>query len=170
LTENGVEFKTEATIYYGTRNDVDNYYSLDGENWILYTGKFNASNGIIYAKSVKKNTGLTASTSKTISMPSDAIGLAAYDGNTSTFVSVGQTLKLLIDNNMQNRNVKITSWTSSGYSVSTFKFYDDSNTLLSTQTGQASITKEYSIPEGATYMTVSKGSSVRIYEIGFASL
>jgi hypothetical protein len=141
-------------------------YKVDEGEWLEYNGPVTLDYGkVIYAKSILPSGKDSDIASYTSVLPSDAMGFAAYDGDASTFVSVGKTLKLLIDNNMQGRNVSIKSWVSCGWCYSSFYFYDDSNTLLSTQSIQGSNTKEYSIPEGATYMTFSTGSDNRIYEI-----
>ena len=113
LTEYGVQFDGETTITYDTRTDIDNYYSIDnGTTWQKYTGTFNlAGTGNIIAKSIKKSSGLEVIASKTISMPSNALGPSAYDGNTSTYANLkdnNNTTKILkIDANMQGRNVII---------------------------------------------------------------
>jgi len=45
--------------------DIDNYYSIDnGVTWLTYTGEFQSLEGTVKAKSVKRDTGLTAEITK----------------------------------------------------------------------------------------------------------
>ena len=89
ITENGVKQDGTTKITYDIGENIDNYYSLDGTNWHKYTGEFQyAQTGTIYAKSVKKSNGTETKVSKTISIPSDALGAAAYDGSDTTYVKM----------------------------------------------------------------------------------
>ena len=89
LTEYGVKVDGTTEIIYDDRDDIDNFYSLDnGNTWLKYEGSFQATVGTIKAKSVKKASGLEIETSKEITMPTDAIGPEAYDGNEETYYEV----------------------------------------------------------------------------------
>ena len=46
-----------------------------GKTWEIYTGPFEITSGEIWAKSVKKESGLTVSTTKKVEMPTDALGV-----------------------------------------------------------------------------------------------
>ncbi|MDO5003529.1 MAG: hypothetical protein Q4E39_04820 [bacterium] len=88
LTEYGVEFDDVLSINYDSRDDIDNYISLDGKTWKIYTGVEHITSGTVYAKSVKKTSGLTVETSKKVEQPTDALGPEAYDGDKKTSVTV----------------------------------------------------------------------------------
>lgn len=106
LTEYGTVLDAKTTITYDTRNDIDNLYSIDnGATWKAYTGAFQLSSGNIIAKSVKKSTGLEVSVTKTIAMPSNALGLAAYDKNTSTSVIANGYIN--VDSNLSKRKIRL---------------------------------------------------------------
>ena len=79
LTEYGISVDGRVIIGYDSRTDIDNYYSSDVETWTKYTENYKQTSGTIYAKSVKKATGLTISTTKEITTPGDALGTKAYD-------------------------------------------------------------------------------------------
>ncbi|MDD4376434.1 MAG: hypothetical protein PHR25_06650, partial [Clostridia bacterium] len=73
LASYGVTYDNTTTIEYDKRNDIDNYYSIDGgTTWRTYTGQFEMSTGTVIAKSVKKKTGLEKVINKTLAMPVDA--------------------------------------------------------------------------------------------------
>ena len=107
LTEYGIQFDGATTIAYDSRTDITNYYSTNGTDWNVYTGTFNyAQSGTIYAKSVKNGTGLTVSSQKAVSMPSDAMPPAVYDGNNSTGANKINGRKIAIDESMIGKKVR----------------------------------------------------------------
>ena len=87
LTEYGVEFDDTLSVKYDTRDDIENYISFDGKNWKIYTGSEHVTSGTIYAKSVKKVSGLTVTTNKKVDQPKDTLGVDAYDDNEDTYVT-----------------------------------------------------------------------------------
>ena len=132
LTEYGVKYDGRTTINYDKRKDIDNYYSLDGKEWTKYTGTFEVTSGTIYAKSVKKSTGLEVSATKTIVTPSDALPLVTYDGNVNTYFSgsrYGSTLYINISPEIINKTIGI-NWGKHLYSVATVQFLDGNNNVL----------------------------------------
>ncbi len=163
LTSYGVKYDSTTTITYDTRTDIDNYYSIDnGATWQKYIGSFDYASGIIIAKSVKKNTGLEISVSKSIAMPSDAIGQNAYDGNDSTYDNVVKNpdVKYInVDSSLELQNIRIKC--NAGYEGNvTFNFVNESdNVISSVSTGyQASIDKVYLVPVGTKRIRVYNSS------------
>ena len=168
LTEYGIQFDGETTITYDTRNDIDNYYSIDnGTTWQKYTGSFNMPGaGTIKAKSVKKSSGLEVIATRTISMPGNALTPTAYDGNEGTNCHLGVygTMKYLyISEEMIGKKLY--------YSVSTFNrsymiFYNSNGTEISRATfnSDSSYANNITIPEGAIKLGVT-GTNFRIKEI-----
>ena len=132
LTEYGVKYDGRTTINYDKRKDIDNYYSLDGKEWTKYTGTFEVTSGTIYAKSVKKSTGLEISATRTIVVSSNVLGVAAYDGNKETAACgiVHSPSYVDISPEMIGKEIRInasTVWPRSLYVV----FYNSSGTKLS---------------------------------------
>ena len=88
FTQNGITTYSITNIVYDDRDDIYNYYSVDnGKNWNLYTGSFKTYSLNIMAKSVKKESGLEVESNQKITVPSNVLGVNAYDGNTSTYFS-----------------------------------------------------------------------------------
>ena len=107
LTSYGVKFDSKTSITFDSRNDIRNYYSLDnGATWIEYTGEFELTAGTVRAKSVKGSTGLEVSSTKTVSLPSYAIGATAYDGNNATYTN--QTnVYMKVDSSMEEKQISV---------------------------------------------------------------
>ena len=110
LTEYGFSIGGKASIIYDTtRNDLENYYSIDGgTTWKLYAGPFENTSGTIMAKSIKKIDNLTLQTSKTVKVASDALNPTAYDNNTSTYDSIySMTKYVVIDSSMSGKTIEL---------------------------------------------------------------
>ena len=146
IRQSGVGITGEATIQYDTREDIDNYYSLDdGTTWNKYTGAFDAGSASkIIAKSVKRNTGLEVSSSKTITLPSNALGGNAYDNVDSTYVSYkrdnGKYTKeryIMVDEKMQGKDIRLKFTTSNRngkYDTTYYVIFYDENNNKTTET------------------------------------
>ena len=106
LTEYGVKLQDVLSIQYDDRDDITNYISMDGKTWNVYTGVEHIKSGTVYAKSVKKESGLNVQSSKKVVQPTDALGLEAYDGNESTYhkLAFKATVYLDVDESMQGKN------------------------------------------------------------------
>jgi hypothetical protein len=166
LTNYGVKLDAITTITYDIRTDIDNYYSIDnGTIWKIYTGQFELSTGTVIAKSVKKNTGLAVSVSKTVTMPSDAIAPAAYDGNDSSTVlgTGGRIYKMgymIVDSTMWENSIRVL-WSTGYYNYyksnqpAYIKFMDSSNNVISTISANARYMNDiYTIPVNTVKMQV----------------
>ena len=168
LTENGVEVgKNIVTLKYFDTS-TKNLYKIDDGDWLEYTGPITLDYGkTIYAKGILPSGKDSDIVSHTSVLPGDAIRIVAYDGDLNTSQSVNKALKLLIGNEMQGRKVSITTSTSCGSCETTIKFYSEDNTLLNTQIGKGmNIIKEYSIPNGATYLILTNEySEGYVYEV-----
>ncbi len=182
LTEYGVKYDGRTTINYDKRKDIDNYYSLDGKEWTKYTGTFEVTSGTIYAKSVKKSTGLEVAATKTIVIPRDALPTSVFDNNKETGIGgtdYNATYKLMIDQSMWNKEINMYAYM---YHHDTSKiitsFYNKNNELISkytrndngTYTGKSSF--NYTVPEQSSYMKVnliasagSRSYTTYLYEI-----
>ncbi len=180
LTSYGVDFNSSTTIVYDSRKDVKNYYSLDnGATWIEYTGEFKLTTGTIKAKSVKTSTGLEVTATKTVGLPTDAIGPAAYDGNESTYISVITDQYMLVDSSMEGKNIRI-YWTAgyTGVAIESYIYYLDENkqviSSISTD-NKNGVSQVYKVPSKTVWIRVNLGvGSVvsyhgKLYEIQSAN-
>ena len=131
LTEYGVKHDDVVSITYDNRDDIINYVSMDGENWTEYTGVEHVTSGTIYAKSVKKSSGLTVSTSKKVTMPTDALGIEAYDDNERTYVNSG-SYYLMVDSKMIGKKIDAIAHYTASYDSITFTALSDSGESLIT--------------------------------------
>ena len=184
LTEYGVKFGSNAYIIFDERDDIDNYYSTDGgATWNLYNGPFEPA-GTIMAKSVKKRSGLTITSTKKIVVPSDALGSQAYDGDTNNYISSPSAVstlyqKLYIDEALWGFSFdmvsEVTTNTITANGSMNIKCYNEQNQMLSniTYSTPAIKTTEVAIPNGTKYVIFEliTGSSSygklysRLYEI-----
>ncbi len=174
LTSYGVTFDGSTKIEFDTRLDIDNYYSIDnGVTWLTYTGEFQSLEGTVKAKSVKRDTGLTAEITKQINMPTDAIQSPAYDGNNTTYSYSGNNVILNVDSSMRGKSVNVIMGmqkcksSSYGGATHTFKYLNSSGALISTQEVANNYKGNINIPEGtySFYITTDKGYCPTVYEI-----
>ena len=135
LTEYGVKLGQDNYIEYDKRDDITNYYSVDnGKTWEIYMGTFEVKSGTIMAKSVKNDTGLTVTSSKSVSMPSDALGLEAYDKDENSYVDIGYQKNniVYISKEMIGKSLSIKILRNTGlYDYVYLYFYDSNNKVIS---------------------------------------
>jgi len=178
LTSYGVILDGLVNITYDSRKDIDNYYSIDnGSTWKLYEGPFDYPVGTIMAKSIKKDTELQISTSKTISMPSDAISIDAYDGDDTTYYETWNTARkyMNIDRSIQGKAVRIYLYTAgtnnslSGYDKIIFLDSDDNIVeTISVHLWKTTYNNIITIPKNAVRLAIyaySRQCYIRLYEI-----
>jgi len=168
LTTYGVRLDDVTTVTYDSRKDIDNYYSVDGgTTWLPYTGTVNLSSGTIIAKSVKKGSGLEASASKTVSMPADAVPLAGYDGNDTTYYKKA-TSYIFVDPSLYNQNIKIKVGTHSNGGYLTIQYLNETGTSLLTRsyttTATFYITEKVPVGTVKIYFSLQTANG-SIYEI-----
>ena len=187
ITEYGVKLDNDAYIQYDTRDDITNYYSLDGgKNWKVYTGPFTITNGTIMAKSVKNISGLTVTVSKTVNMPTDSLDPVAYDGITGTYNGLttddgtfaywsGQK-RINVETSDTPLSIKV-MYTKNKYTNITFTYYNSSNKKISSleldEKTNIYGSQIVTIPSGTAYIlmdmtqwaTMATVASTCIYEI-----
>ncbi|MFA5603838.1 MAG: hypothetical protein WDA12_03170, partial [Bacilli bacterium] len=176
LTSYGVTFDGSTKIEFDTRLDIDNYYSTDnGVTWLTYKGEFQSLEGTVKAKSVKRDTGLTAEVTKSISMPADALKSQSYDGNDATLITGVTNQYMRVDSSMKGKNIRVLWYASTGSTVyaTYLDFLNDNKELISTVTNSRGGLKEeiYTIPHGTKWLKY-RGSTIdphvqpsRLYEI-----
>jgi len=167
LTSYGVKFDDVTTVTYDSRTDIDNYYSVNGgTTWVPYTGTVHLASGTIIAKSVKKDTGLTVSVSKTIAMPADAITINAYDANDATYVRADDKY-MRVDSSIEGGSIRI-KWSDGYYGLTTIAFLNESGTAISTISppNDGLADQVYTIPIGARRIRLYGNSTEgALYEI-----
>lgn len=189
ITTNGMDLSATAEVTYDDRDDITNYYSVDnGNTWQEYEGEFETQSSRVMAKSVKNESGLEANKQVTFTPTAgDALGGAAYDGKTDTYVQINSgTKKIKVASDMWNKNIKVDCYAQ--YSMvnangSYIKFYNatTNTTTLSKKfiyeggwtngTFTKNETYTITIPSGTTDILFESGSNtamfLRIKEIQF---
>ena len=162
LGEYGVYYDDMLVINYDRRDDIVNYYSYDNKNWNVYNGILHVKSGTIYAKSVKKESGLTVATSSSVVSPTDAIGVNAYDRNNNTYFSLNSGF-MYVDSSAWNKNVFIYT---PNYTY-TINFYDEEeNNLFSQRFANGGKNGDsILIPENSYKMTLNFTFSSKLYEV-----
>ena len=171
LTEYGVKLDGATTITYDTRNDITNLYSIDnGKTWKEYTGTFSIPGaGTVIAKSVKA-TGLETVVTKTIGIPSDALGVEAYDGDESTFISTFSAKYMQVDPSVWGKKVRVKAQ-SRWFESQSIKFLDENNTVIYSDSLRGDVTiqtydKIYTMPENtAKIQLYTNSNTFLIYEV-----
>lgn len=114
LTSSEAKISSTTEIQFDNRNDITNYYSLDkGNTWIKYEGQFTADTAIImYAKSVKNNSGLETISQTSISPTArDALPSWAYDGITvANVIGYNSRLRINVDPSMYGKNIYVSAY------------------------------------------------------------
>jgi hypothetical protein len=179
LTSYGVIFNATTTIVYDSRTDIYNYYSTDnGTTWKIYTGSFNYPSGTIIAKSVKKDSLLEASSTKSVTIPSNALGTQSYDKNegTSTYYYSPSGIGIMnIDSSTYGRQMRLHTYSVNPYNNGGFYVYlnfaDSTGKVLSSVNlgdQKATFNSSITIPQNTSkiYFTNSgNNESIYIYEI-----
>ena len=167
LTLYGITNGNKTTIVFDDRSDITNYYKVDDNEWIEYTNEISVIGSTIYAKSVKKDTGLEINSNKIITTPIGALEGTAYDGNEETYAvfnpySSVKYRYLYISDEMQQKNVYIKSEYPDGYSW--IEFYTEEDSLIEKATVN---NDQVYIPENAVKMKfcITFPGSWTIYEI-----
>ena len=158
LTEYGVKADRTITIQYDSRDDIENYYSVNnGKTWELYKGAFDTNVSVIQAKSVKKESSLTITTKNEIQIPTNTIGIKAYDEIESTYEDLSNNVEKYIEisSKLWNQNVEITF--NSGNHNAGVLFYDQDKKEISRQSISSGVitTKRFLIPSGTKYIRIS---------------
>lgn len=176
MTIKGMIYNGQTTIKFDNSSDVDNYYSTNGTTWIKYTGPFEASAGTIYAKSVKKYTYLTATANKTIILPTDAIGSAAYDGSDATYFDLTGAKYLKVDPSLEGLTMRTRWYTNrGGYVVYGYMHFMDENRVEISKVSNygALIDSKYQIPIGTRWIAYSWAHSqygtAGVYDVQYSS-
>jgi len=175
LTQNGVVAGKRIQITYGT--NTNNYYSLDnGNTWKEYSETIIVnSNCTVMAKSINENMGSQVVQSNvTISLASDAVPAAVYNGSTSDYYHMknGVTKKILVDPSMWGKNMYLSAKENAvpdqgtAYKCYVYAHLNDgtTNTLYQTVSHNAGYTrKAIAIPQNTSYITFYTGTYGTIY-------
>lgn len=166
VTEYGIKLDGETSITYDTRQDITNLYSIDdGKTWQEYKGIFEIpGTGTIIAKSVKSS-GLETMVSRTITVPSDAIGPQAYDGDTSTYQTItkGTSKKMKVASSLWEQSISLTLYSAnagSGFENKVELLNSSGDVIWSYNVASAYTwnNKQIDIPEGTEYIRFTANS------------
>lgn len=170
ISEKGVGiYNGHIVIDFDSRNDVTNYYSFDNVNWNEYTREIAFDGAInIYAKSVKKQSGLQISVNELVkAFATDAISPLVYDGNFDTCISAKGKKRINVNKNIWGKQIGI-KWKRSGYdfagdgSKSAYLYAYD---LDGKRIGGAVRSNKYTIMENTAYLMFCGTNAGNIYEI-----
>ncbi len=174
LTEYGVKLGEDNYIVYDqTRDDITNYYSTDnGTTWKIYTRPFEITSGTIMAKSVKKVSGLTVTTTKKVDMPSDAVEPKAYDNNMDTYmISKASNYRMdpyyiFVDSSVIGKKITYhyTSLSSAYHDCQT-SFLDKDGKVLSRGRISGNFTETMVIPEGTVKISLAMQDRAGLSEV-----
>ncbi|HOB25829.1 MAG TPA: hypothetical protein PKG93_01620, partial [Bacilli bacterium] len=152
-----------SITYDQTRDDLDNYYSLDGgATWITYIGPFENTAGTIQAKSEKRSSDVIIQSSVSVHTASGAINSQTYDGDLTTSYELTYNNNYFsIDSSMYNKRMEIIRGT---YGSPGLIFYDANGKTIANKSGEMSPSSDYivTIPYGAVQVYIYSG---RVYEI-----
>ena len=146
-------------------------YEIDEGEWQTYQDEeIRLEVGqTIYAKGIDKYGNETRTVSSyTATVPSDAIGPNAYDGNESTYFQGNGTYYMDIDSSMRGKEVKINIQSTSGLYCWGYIYIvlEDATEQLKVSVGnRTSFNSVIEIPENATKIKYITQTNVRLYEI-----
>ena len=149
LTEYGVQYDDVLSVSYDSRDDITNYISVDGgTTWQVYTGVEHIKSGTIKAKSVKKSSGLTVTSTKTVGQPSDGLPITCYDGNKENNCMGGSGRIYDV------KRIEVDSIVSNDYRQYAFiEFYDKDGNKISSYDNQRSTAIKV-IPEETKWINI----------------
>ncbi len=171
LTPYGVE-GAKIKIIYEKNENLENYYSEDnGVTWKIYDGEFEPKSTMIIAKSVMKaNSDCYSQIQGEISLPSDALGKEAYDGDKTKGVNHPKEKYIYIAEEMIDSDIEVTYQIYAGNTGMDMYFYDENDTeiakiLLNNTKNSMIIT----IPQKASKIKISSSGTnsfpAMLYEI-----
>lgn len=164
LTEYGtyINNDVEVEIRFDTRDDIENYYSIDnGRTWKIYNGNFVTNEVKILAKSIKNNSGLEISKEQNCNdiLSDETILAEAYDENSET-CTMPTNKYIELSDNLIGKTIKIDidcpEW---NHVYATF-FKEDKRTAIGDKgywhTSYSRGYMKIKIPEGAKYLGITK--------------
>lgn len=173
LTANGVtNLISKMDISYFPSSDRK-VYKIDEGEWRDYTGTITVNVGsTVYAKGIFSNGKETKISECIASVPSDAIGSKAYDGNYNTYEKGiarddGKPLKLCIDESAVGKRLKIKFLSSNhgAYGYGNFKIFDDGGNIIYKESSVYDYQKTITIPERAVMFWYCGQINNYLYEI-----
>ena len=159
ITSDDISINTIQTITYDDRTDIVNEYSIDGENFLPYTGPMEVSNVTLIARSKKLDSGISVTTSKQIPLPTDMLGKNAYDKDMNTYetISSGRSEKFIIDNALEGESLRIYVGNQPANNA-VIRIYDRDGNLIDTISVKYPTTV-VKIPTGGYKFEIYSGSS-----------
>jgi hypothetical protein len=180
LTQSGVNsaYNMVTNIYY-LQNNISKLYRINGGEWQNYknnTIKLNIGDKI-EAKGIGANNIETPTVSYTSALNNDALGIQAYDKNSSSYIDLYNSSKYInIDSSMQGEYLNLikSEWANESGRLSNVIFYNNSGTILKSYAGEHNsvgifyaLPNRYNIPVGTTRVLfkMSTRGGFNLYEI-----
>ena len=154
-----IEEKPSYIVYDTTKDDIENYYRIDGGDWKKYTGPITIKTGKIEAKSVRKETGQEVITVGEVKVPSNAVNSVTYDDDLTNKETIGknQVRLFTLNPNLYGRKIKIYTGTTVANNAE-IRLYDKDKNLL-TKTNMVKVLSMIEVVDNAYYVEISSGSS-----------
>ncbi len=178
LTSKGIVNNGLTTITYDeTKEGLENFYSInDGNTWIKYTGPFNTMQSTtIKAKSVK-NGNIVSEASIEVSIPEDALGVLAYDGDETTYDGATgddyYNRYLLVEPSVIGRNIKVImkSWNPSWCVADGAFVLENGNIVSFGHITSGEFNSMVEIPENTVKIMFGVQKNTGIYEIQLVTM
>ena len=174
ISSKGVGVFGHIIVDFEDRDDVTNYYSYNNTDWEEYTNEI-PLNGFakIYAKTVKKESGLQISTSKLVGAnAADALSPLVYDKDYESYASASGRKRINVEKEVWGSALRI-KWKRAGYdfagdgSNSAYLYaYDASGKVI----GNSFFGGQYEIPENTEYIMFCGTGVGKIYEVSLYQL
>ena len=160
LTRDGMIDEKPSYISYDTKDDIQNTYKIDDEEYKEYTGPIIEKTGKVTARSERKSSGQVVETTGSIVVPSNAIGKNTYDKDLQTSETIGRNANKIFTINSSLYGEKVKIYTGSSVSTtSTIKLYDKDKKLLDTITTVGVVTI-VEFKEDTYFVEINAGSAV----------
>ena len=159
LTRDGMIDEKPSYISYDTKDDIQNTYKIDDEEYKEYTGPIIEKTGKVTARSERKSSGQVVETTGSIVVPSNAIGKNTYDKDLQTSETIGRNANKIFTINSSLYGEKVKIYTGSSVSTtSTIKLYDKDKKLLDTITTVGVVTI-VEFKEDTYFVEINAGSA-----------
>ena len=155
LTKDGVKYAVNIELDYEEQEGTSAYYSVDdGITWEKYTKSVtkNVSSGKIKAKMVRDKSKREGNiVEKKISLASDALGINAYDNDTTTYLSTNNNKNYIgVDSSMIGKKIKFNITLGDSEYPAYLDIIDKTGSIINTVRVNENF--EFTIPENTTML------------------
>ena len=155
LTNMGINYSSNIELEYENQEGTSAYYSVDdGITWEKYTKSVtkNVSSGKIKAKMVRDKSKREGNiVEKKISLASDALGINAYDNDTTTYLSTNNNKNYIgVDSSMIGKKIKFNITLGDSRYPAYLDIIDKTGSIINTVRVNEKF--EFTIPENTTML------------------